>query len=401
MANKKISELNPLLEAAVAAADLVAVADISANETRKVTVPDLAQAGIRLMPDGTIDGSKITNNSITAQQLGQHSVNGGPTGEIALDTITADNIAPDAIGSSELADGAVDTASLQDKAVTGDKVADNTLDSSHIIEGGITTDALADKSVTYEKTAFEDGDIPGAKITDDSITSQQLATNSVTADELADLSVDNAAIIPGSVTGGPGGSIAQDTITALELAPDSVGAEELADLSVDTPAIQPGAVTGAKLDPNSFDRGIDLTAEKVGITNSIIPGSHVGLTWNEQGLITAYSTPAPGIDVELATESTVGVVSVPAAGGLAVTGAGAIGIANTVTAATGYKITYDNHGLVTGSAPLDAADLPIATETTLGAVKVPGSDADGPSALTVSPDGDLTHTTSGVTSTLR
>ena len=271
MADKKITQLNPLLADDVAEQDVVPVADISANETRKVTVPDLASAGIRMMPNNSIPGSKIENESITSAQLGKHSVHGGPNGEIALDTITADNIAAEAIGSSELADGAVDTGAIQDEAVTG-----------------------------------------------------------------------------------------------------------------------------AKLDPNSFDRGIDIKDDKVGITNDITPGTQAGITWNQQGLITGSSDPIPPADLPVATETTIGAVSVPTTGGLAVTGTGAISIDNTVTAATNTKITYDSHGLVTAGAPLEATDLPLATETTPGAVIVPAVDADGPTALDIAGDGSLTHAPSGV-----
>ena len=304
MADRKITQLNRLQSADVAQADVVAVADVSANETRKVTVPDLVEAGARLMPDGSISGDKIENNTINGNKLEMHSVTGGPTGEIALDTITADNIAPNAIGSSELADGAVDTNALQDGAVTGDKIA-------------------------------------------------------------------------------------ADTITANNIAPDAVGAAELADDAVDTAAIQDGAVTGDKLDPGSFDRGIDITAGKVGITNSITPDTQHGITWDEQGLIIGYTTTTPGTDVDIATDTELGVVFVPPAGGLTVTPTGAIGISNTVAAGTGYKITYDEHGLVTASEGIDPDDLPKATDVVFGVVRT--SDIPGPIAAF---DGELVHRSS-------
>ena len=304
MADKKITQLNQLASADVSQADVVAVADISANETRKVTVPDLVNAGARLLPDGSISGDKLENDSVNGGKLEQNSVTGGPTGEIALDTITADNIAPNAIGSSELADGAVDTNALQDGAVTGDKIA-------------------------------------------------------------------------------------ADTITANNIAPDAVGAAELADNAVDTAAIQDGAVTGDKLDPGSFDRGIDITAGKVGITNSITPDTQHGITWDAQGLIVGYTTTTPGGDIEIATTTEVGVVSVPVDGGLSVSGTGAISIANTVAAGTGYKITYDEHGLVTASGGIDPADLPKATDTVFGVVRT--SDVPGPIAAF---DGELVHRSS-------
>ena len=98
--------------------------------------------------------------------------------------------------------------------------------------------------------------------------------------------------------------IAADTIDrqpTLHRRCESVPAE-LADDAVDTAAIQNGVVTGVKLDPGSFDRGIDITAGKVGITNSIIPDTQHGITWDEQGLIIGYTTTTPGGDIEIATD---------------------------------------------------------------------------------------------------
>ena len=48
----------------------------------------------------------------------------------------------------------------------------------------------------------------------------------------------------------------------------------------------------------------------------------------------------------------------------------ALTLANVVTAGTGYKVTYNAKGLVTASTTIAAADLPIATASTLGAIKV-------------------------------
>ena len=272
MADKKITQLDQLASADISQADVIAVADVSANETRKVTIPDLTEAGFRLLPDGSISGDKIENNTISGNKLEQHSVTGGPTGEIALDTITADNIAPNAIGSSELADGAVDTASLQD-----------------------------------------------------------------------------------------------------------------------------GAVTGAKLDPGSFDRGIDLTNDKVGITNSIVPGTQAGITWDEQGLITGATDPIPPADLPIATNTELGVVSVPPTGGLDITATGEIYIANVIQPGTASKVEYNINGEITAALPLEGADLPLATTTTPGAVIVPDVDADGDTPLDIGTDGSLTHSESAVT----
>ena len=272
MADKKITELNPLQSADITQNDVAAVADVSANETRKVTVPDLVQAGVRLMPDGSIDGDKIAIDSIGTGPLEPGSVTGGPNGIIALDTITGDNIQ----------DGAIDTAQLADGAVTTDKIED-------------------------------------------------------------------------------------------------------------------GAVTGAKLDPGAFDRGIDLTNEKVGITNSITPGTQAGISYNEQGLITSVTDPIPPEDLPIATETTLGAVIVPDDSGIGVLSTGEIYIDNLVTPDTKCKVSYNIHGLITQGEDLEPDDLPIATSTTIGGVAVPAVDADGDTALDIDGNGLLTHSESGVT----
>ena len=71
-------------------------------------------------------------------------------------------------------------------------------------------------------------------------------------------------------------------------------------------------------------------------------------------------------------------------------------IRDSVTPGTGYKITYDRHGLITSSSGIDPADYTPATTTELGAVMVPGTDADGPTALVIGSDGALTHSVTGV-----
>ena len=274
MADKKITELNQLAQADVNAADVAPVADISANETRKVTVPDLVQAGIRLMPDESIPGAK-----------------------------------------------------LEDDAITSDKIADGAVTTDDIADGAVTTDKLADDAVTTDK--IEDGAVTSEKIGD-------------------------------------------------------------------------GEVKLADLDSANYGRGLDKNADNVGITNSITAGTYIGITYDEQGLITGVDPDGTGdiprTDLPIATTTEVGAVSVPDDGGLNVTAAGAISIDNTVTAATNYKITYNEFGLVTGSDAIQPADLPKATTTTLGAVIVPDTDSDGDATpLNIDGDGKIEHDESGVT----
>ena len=273
MADKKISQLNQLTEGNVSAPDMAAVADISANETRKVSIPDLAQSGIRLMPDGTIAGSKLEDGAVTSNQLGD-------------DAVTVDKIVDGAVTEGKLGDGAVTTNKLANDAVTSDKIADDAVQLNH-------------------------------------------------------------------------------------------------------------------LDAANYGRGLDKTGDNVGITNSISGGTFAGITYTDEGLISSVDPDGTGdiprADLPIATESELGVVSAPATGGLAVAGTGALSIDNTVTAGTNTKITYDEHGLVTAGESLEPVDLPIATTTTIGAVQVPTTDADGETTpLEIEADGSIEHSTSGV-----
>jgi len=117
----RISELPPLRGEDLREHDLAALADLSASETRQITVKELIQDGIQLIDDGTIPGAKIVDDSITAQQ-----------------------IATDAVTDDELADNAVDTAAIQFEAVTNEKVA-----------YGLDGAKLADESVYAEKISWD------------------------------------------------------------------------------------------------------------------------------------------------------------------------------------------------------------------------------------------------------
>ena len=115
MADKRISELQELPAADVVAnIDVLPVADISASETRKITVSSLGAASIAALPDGGIPGSKLEDGSVTGDKLANATVTGS---KVAIDTLTADHIAPNAIGSSELAGQAVTGAKISDSAL--------------------------------------------------------------------------------------------------------------------------------------------------------------------------------------------------------------------------------------------------------------------------------------------
>ena len=229
-------------------------------------------------------------------------------------------------------------------------------------------------------------------------------TKKVTAKDLVQAGValvDDASI--------PGAKLAADSIGANQLAANSVGSSELADGSVDTAALQASAVTDAKIASGISgtkltdatvaaaklgtvtDRGLDQVGGNIGHTNSVVGGTAAGITFDAQGHITS-TTAIPAADLPLATTTTVGAVSVPTDGGLEVSVTGELRHENDVTAAIVANISFDEHGHIVTATEIQPGNLPIAETGTVGAVKIPSA-----GGLTVDATGSVSLSPSGIT----
>lgn len=381
MPDLKISELPKLVGVDLEAGDDIAVADYSSSETRKLTAKDLVQNGIKLVDNDSIPGARLVSDSVTAVQL-----------------------SPESVGSSELADNSVDTTSIIDLSVTdakiasglaGDKIAPNTITFREIADNSITSAELANESVdataikslavTNSKVAYG---IDGAKLGNNTVVNSKLQTNTLTGDKLE-----------------------ANTLTAREIAPNAITASELDDNSVDTAAVADSAITDAKLATGidgakltadtvdgskiiaaSFDRGLDKTpgTNLIGITNAVAAGLHNGISFDNQGLITGTSA-IKSSELPIATATTLGVSSYPVGSGLTVTGVGDVIHADSITANTTSGITYNATGHIIAAVSLESADLPVATSSSVGAVKVAGSD------IVLDRAGGIIHAASPVT----
>ena len=466
MADLKITGLPALVEAGVQNVDVLALADLSANETKKITVKDLVAAGVALIDDGDIPAAKV--GTLGTNQVATGAIQDGAVSNVKLanSSISLGGVsialgATDATPAFNLADGTGYLTTNLSGTITNAQLA-----------GSIAGTKLLDTTITYAKLNLSDGDIPGAKIATGGITATQLAANSVTASELADDAVDTAAIADGAVVAA---SIATDTITSNQIAANAITASELADNAVDAGAIAAdavttvkisnasvtaaklaadlpgtilatgaigstqlaansvtaseladnavdsgaiaasavidakiasgiggakitdGTITAAKLATANIDRSLNVASGNLGINNTVVAATRSGITYNAQGLITATVALAAS-DLPLATTSAVGAVSVGT--GLAVTGAGALSLSNSVTAATISGITYNAQGQITATTALVAGDLPAATTSAKGAVLITsggGISVDGSGAISTSTSGITAGTYAKVT----
>ena len=88
MSDLKISELPALAGNNLATTDLLPVVDISANETKKLTIADLVANGVTLISDATIPGAKIlfADGGIATAKVADAAIT---TAKVADDGITA------------------------------------------------------------------------------------------------------------------------------------------------------------------------------------------------------------------------------------------------------------------------------------------------------------------------
>lgn len=391
MPDTEISKLPPLSQAQLQANDVLAIADISAVETKKVRADDLVVAALERVPDGTVDPNKLNwsildSDSISGDDLADESI---ADEKLIANTLTARSIAPNAIGASELADASVDTAAIQVGAVDNGALGTNSVDDRVIQDGGVSTANIANASVTANKLSLNDDDLPGSVIANGTITPEELEPN-LPGTILIDSAVNTAKIADLSVTSS---KIVDSAVTTSKVADTAITDAKIVDL--DGAKINAATVGPSKFTNDTFNRGIDNNGTNVGITNSVVPGTTSGISYNTQGLVTG-SVPLVGPDLPPATDSVIGGISVPPGSGLTVSALGAIDHLTLVAAATRSGITYDEHGHITNTAALIGTDLPAASTTQLGGVSIPTTNAN---PLTVSAAGELRHGVTGFTAT--
>ena len=351
MADKRITELAPLTAAATEGdLDVLAIADVSAGETKKITAADVVVAGLADgVPDGSIPGSKIEPDSITSLEL-----------------------APDSVTDVELADNAVDTSAIQDGAVTAEKLADGAVTTDKLADGAVTTDKIADGAIGEAQIA--DRSIPAIKLVQNTLTADEIAPNAIGASELADNAVDTPALADNAVSTP---KLQDASVTEPKLADGAVTTDKIADGAVTVNKLADGSITDDKLDGIGLDKLPDAPS------GTVLAGPVSGVAASP-----SYRRLEPS-DIPTATQTEKGGVIVPADGGLSIGADGTTGIANTVTPGGFPFVNFDKHGSITSGRALSNTDLPPPALGEIGGVK----EGDG---ITISGDGTISQSLTGV-----
>ncbi len=228
MADQRITQLTPLSKAGAAANDVVPIADISASETKRITLKDLVGAGIDLVDAGEIDLAKLDQGSTT--KLGAAAIGDGvlTAAKLAADAATAVAVTAPSTGNHrgrgwlhsgtgnlQVWDGAafqqvvMPTAGIGDLQVTAGKLADGAvttakvtpLGSAAYAAGSVNTAALADLNVTSGKLA--DGAVLEAKLGAGAVATAKIAAGAVTYDRIQNVSATDRLLGRSSAGAGP------------------------------------------------------------------------------------------------------------------------------------------------------------------------------------------------------
>jgi hypothetical protein len=315
VADLKITELAALAGADLAAGDLLAIADISASETKKITVTDFLGNAVTLIADATIPGAKILFGSATIP--GSALQEGGVT-------------------SSKIAAGAVTAAKLANES-TVDLVT--ALPGSGAFTGQFALDTDDDKAYVWDGSQWVSfkaaGSINTVVGSTSGIVNVSIATSGdeVTITTSLDNTTDAAQFLAGPSAAA--GTVGYRTIIGTDL---------------------PVATNSDKGGVSINGEGLRLDGTQLEVDNDVTPNATASLvTYDGKGLVTSGRAIISS-DMPFATSSATGAVQ--PGSGLAVDGNGLLNHSNTATPGTYTKVTIDGEGHITTGDVLIAADLP-------------------------------------------
>lgn len=316
MADLRISELAALAGANLAAGDLLPIVDVSASETKKITVTDFFGNATTLIADAAIPGAKILFG----------------TGQIP---------------GTAIVDGGITTAKIADDAITAAKLGnESTVDLvTTLPAAGAFTGQLALDTATFKVSCWDGSQWRSIKAAGsiNTVAGDGTGVVNITVTTSGDSVEINATLdntsAAGQFLGGPasnGGAVSYRSIIGSDLPSATASAK--------------GAVVvngeGLRMDGDTIEIANDVTANST--TFQVVQYSNKGLVTNGRNITAA--------DLPVATAGALG--GARPGTGLTVAGDGAFNHSNTIASGSAAKVSFDAQGHITGTSNLLDTDIP-------------------------------------------
>jgi hypothetical protein len=349
LSDQRITQLPALPAASAAATDVLPVADVSASQTKKITVKDLVDAGLDLVDASSIDLSKLDQSSTT--KIGATALASG--------AVTATKLAAD----SSIA---VDTTAPVSDNFEGRGYFNSSTGALQVYSGGAFANVnatIANDAVTTAKIL--DGAVTTAKC--DSLGTAALANGAVTYAKIQDVSATDKLL--GRSSAGSG-DVEEITCTAAgrALLDDADATAQRATLGLGTLATQSGTFSGThsgtSSGTNTGDQTITLTGDVTGSGTGSFAATIASAAVTEAKLASNAVTTAKIVD-DAVTAGKLADDSATIVSNVTPSGSGAFSGQQWLNTATGYGYTWTgstwqrqsalNEITITESTPLEFA----------------------------------------------
>jgi hypothetical protein len=249
LSDQRITQLPALPAASAAATDVLPVADVSASQTKKITVKDLVDAGLDLVDASSIDLSKLDQSSTTKIGATALATSAVTAAKLAADSsIAVDTTAPvsdnfEGRGYYNSSTGALQVFSAGVFANVNATIANDAVTTAKILDGAVTTA----KCNSLGTAALANGAVTYAKIQDVSATDKLLGRSSAGSGDVEEITC---------------------TAAGRALLDDADAAAQRATLGLGTLATQSGTFSGTfsgtSSGTNTGDQTITLTGDVTG-----------------------------------------------------------------------------------------------------------------------------------------
>jgi hypothetical protein len=229
-----------------------------------------------IFADGAGSGAAVTKMTVDTASIEDDAVT---SAKIADNTIVVGNIADGAVTSAKILDGTIATADMADDAVTSAKIADATIVAGNIANSAVTTNQIADNAVTAAKLADTAVFASGTKM----LFQQTAAPTGWTKDT----SNNDKALRVTSGTVGTGGSVAFETAFASQTPSGSVSSSVSGTVANHT-------LTTSQIPSHTHTGNVDLRTNWESGTSSQSPVGTGDARYDGSGSSPSFTTNATG-----------------------------------------------------------------------------------------------------------